>query len=329
MTGRAPRARWAARLGSALIVATLAGCAQLVPQTIALRTGWPKGVPQTVELRNVPFFPQKEYECGPAALATVLAASGVAVTPDPLVKEVYLPARHGSLQLEMLAAARRYGRVSYQLAPRYDDLLRELAAGNPVVVLQEIGLFPGLPDWHYAVVNGFDYPSGTVYLRSGTDPRQKMPFTYFERTWMKSNYWAMVATPPDRIPATATEDGWLRALIAFSRTEQGEPLTRGYEAALRRWPDNVAAAVGLANQYHAHGAIAQSVKVLRQAHERHPDSVVVLNNLAQALSDEGRQHEALALIDKIGNRPTPFAAQVNSTRQLILQRLAQQKTGSR
>ncbi|HKB52378.1 MAG TPA: hypothetical protein VKD22_00145, partial [Ramlibacter sp.] len=110
MTGRAPRARWAARLGSALIVATLAGCAQLVPQTIALRTGWPKGVPQTVELRNVPFFPQKEYECGPAALATVLASSGVAVTPDPLVKDVYLPARRGSLQLEMLAAARRYGR---------------------------------------------------------------------------------------------------------------------------------------------------------------------------------------------------------------------------
>lgn len=329
MSGRAQLARSAARLGGALLLAALAGCAQMVPQTIALRTDWPQGVPQSSEIPNVPFFPQKEYECGPAALATALAASGVPVTPDPLVSQVYLPARKGSLQLEMLATPRRYGRVSYQLAPRYGDMLREVAAGNPVVVLQEIGLFPGVPDWHYAVVNGFDHPSGTIYLRSGTNPRQEMPFTYFERTWMKSHYWAMVTTPPDRIPVTATEEGWMRALLAFARVEQGEPLKRGYAAALKRWPDDLTAAVGLANQYHAHGELAQSVQVLRDAHQRHPDSVVVTNNLAQALSDDGRQHEALAVIDKIGDQHNPFAAQVRSTRQLILQRMSQRKSGSR
>jgi hypothetical protein len=329
MTGRAQAARWTARLAGALFVVLAAGCAQLVPQTIALRADWPAGVPRTVEWRDVPFFAQNEYQCGPAALATVLANSGVRVTPDDLVKDVYLPSREGSLQVEMLAAPRRHGRVSYRLAPRYGDMLREVAAGNPVIVLQEIGLFPGVPDWHYAVVNGFDYPSGTLYLRSGTDPRQQMPFTYFERTWMKSNYWAMVATPPDRIPATATEDGWLRALIAFARVERGEPLTRGYAAALARWPDNVAAAVGLANQYHAHGRLAQAEKVLRDAQGRHPDSVIVANNLAQALSDEGRQAEALALIEKVSDPRNPFAAEVRSTRHLIQQRIAQQKSGSR
>src|SRR5206468_2229720 len=102
------------------------------------------------------------------------------------------------------------------------------AAGNPVVVLQEIGLFPGVPEWHYAVINGFDYPSGTLYLRSGTKRRLEMPFTAFERTWMKSGYWAEVVTLPDRIPVTATEESWLRALLAFARVESGEPLTRGY-----------------------------------------------------------------------------------------------------
>ncbi len=329
MSGRADAARWAARLAGALSFALLAGCAQLVPQTIALRSDWPPGVPQTIELRDVPFFPQTEYQCGPAALATVLAASGAAVTPEPLVKQVYLPARQGSLQIEMLAAPRTYGRVSYPLAPRYGDMLREVAAGNPVVVLQEIGLFPGVPEWHYAVVNGFDYASGTLFLRSGTEPRQQMPFTYFERTWMKSGYWAMVVTPPERIPATAAEDAWLKALVAFGRVEHGEPLTRGYAAALKRWPDNVVAAVGLANQYHAQGAMAQAVKVLRDAQQRHPDSVVIVNNLAQALSDQGRHGEALAVIDKVRDPRTPFAAEVRSTRQLILQRMAQQKTGNR
>jgi hypothetical protein len=37
------------------------------------------------------------------------------------VPQVYLPARKGSLQVEMLAAARRHGLVSYQLAPSKVD----------------------------------------------------------------------------------------------------------------------------------------------------------------------------------------------------------------
>ena len=103
--------RWRAWVLLAALV-LLGGCAQLVPQTVALRTGWPAGVPQSVELAGVPFFPQDDYQCGPAALATVLAHSGVRVTPEALVPQVYLPARHGSLQVEMLAAARRHDRVA-------------------------------------------------------------------------------------------------------------------------------------------------------------------------------------------------------------------------
>lgn len=328
MSGRAI-ARSTARLAGALLLALAAGCAQLVPQTIALRTDWPAGVPQSVELTGVPFFPQDEYQCGPAALATVLVHSGVAIAPEPLVREVYLPSRHGSLQAEMVATPRRHGRISYPLAPRYGDLLREVASGNPVVVLQEIGYLPLVPKWHYAVVNGFDYPSGTVWLRSGTERRQAMPFTAFERTWMKSGYWAMVVTAPDRIPVTATEQGWLAAVLAFARSEQGEPLTRAYAATLKRWPDSLPAAVGLANQHHARGAIAESVAVLRAARRKHPQSAVVANNLAQALSDLGRQQEALALIDQVADPAHPFAAEVRATRELILQRIGRQKSGNR
>lgn len=310
-----------------LLLALLAGCAQMVPQTVGLRSGWPEGVAQTVELAAVPFFPQVDYQCGPAALATVLSYSGVKITPEPLVSQVYLPSRQGSLQIEMLAAPRRYGRVSYQLAPRYADLLREVAAGNPVVVLQDVG--PMFTQWHYAVVNGFDYPSGTLYLRSGTKARQEMPFTAFEREWMKSGYWAMVVAPPDRIPVTATEQGWMAAVLAMARAGDGAAATKAYAAALKRWPDNLPAAIGLANQYHARGALSETVAVLRAAQQKHPQSVIVINNLAQALSDQGRHAEALAQVDKASDPQSPFAAEVRSTRQLIMQRIAQQKTGNR
>ena len=93
-------------------VLLLSGCAALWPQTAELREALPQGLPERVELKEVPFFPQTEYQCGPAALATALAAAGVKVTPEDLVSQVYLPERKGSLQIEMLAAARRHGLVS-------------------------------------------------------------------------------------------------------------------------------------------------------------------------------------------------------------------------
>lgn len=322
------KGRWWRHAALCNLLAVLAGCAQLVPQTIALRTGWPDGVPRHAQLTQVPFFPQDDYQCGPAALATTLAYSGVSVTPEALVDQVWLPGRRGSLQLEMLATPRRYDRVALRLSAHYPDLLREIAAGNPVLVLQDVGMVA--TQWHYAVVNGFDYPSGTLFLRSGTRARQEMPFTAFERSWMKSSYWAMVVVPPDRIPVTATPDAWLAAVLAMARTAQPPAVTAAYAAALERWPDNLAAAVGLANQHHGRGAMMEAAAVLRTALRRHPESAIVQNNLAQVLSDQGRHGEALLQLERAGNDPqAPFASELRATRQLIVQRMEQQNAGAR
>jgi hypothetical protein len=311
--------RWARRFTLWAAVLLLAGCGTLIPQTVGLRTDWPDGVPRQVELAQVPFFPQNEYQCGPAALATAMNFSGVSISPEALVREVWLPSRRGSLQLEMLAAPRRHGLVSYRIEPRYGDLLREVAAGNPVVVLQDVGMM--LPEWHYAVVNGFDYESGTILLRSGLQRRQEMPFSYFERTWLAGSYWAMVVTTPDRIAATATEERWLEALLGLARGGNAEAAIKGYRAALARWPESLPAAVGLANQLHARGSLDEAAGVLRTALKRFPQSVILLNNLAQTLSDQGRNREAMALIRQADDPKSPFAGEVRATRQLIEGRL--------
>jgi hypothetical protein len=314
--------RWARRLTGWAAVFLLAGCSTLVPQTFALRTDWPAGVTRQADIPQVPFFPQADYQCGPAALAMSLTYSGRPVHPDSLVDEVWVPTRQGSLQVEMLAAPRRHGRISYRLEPRYADLLREVAAGNPVIVLQDIGLMsPMVPQWHYAVVNGFDYATGTIFLRSGLQMRQQMPFTAFERTWMRSGYWAMVVLPPDRIAASATEARWLESLSGLARGGDVDATVQGYATALRQWPDSLPAAIGLANQLHTRGALAEAAGVLGDALQRHPQSVIVLNNLAQTLSDLGRQGEALELIQRAGSSQTPFASEVRATRQLIEERM--------
>ena len=312
--------RWARRLTLwAAVLLLVPGCTTLIPQTVELRTGWPAGLARQVELAQVPFYPQQDYQCGPAALAMTMNAGGARVTPESLVPEVWLPARHGSLQLEMLAAPRRHGMVSYRLQPRYADLLREVAAGNPVLVLQDVGML--LSQWHYAVVNGFDYSTGSLFLRSGLQRRQEMPFSFFERTWLPGGYWAMVVTQPDRIPVTATEERWLEALLGLARGGDADATVRGYRAALARWPDSLPAAVGLANHLHAKGSLADAAGVLRTALRKNPQSVILLNNLAQTLSDQGNNREALALIDRAADGQSPFASEVRATRQLIEGRL--------
>jgi tetratricopeptide (TPR) repeat protein len=301
----------------------LSGCASMWPQTAELRRALPQGLPERAELRAVPFFPQEEYQCGPAALATVLAAAGVKVTPEELVPQVYLPERKGSLQVEMLAAARRHNLVSYQLAPRFEDLLRELTAGNPVIVLQNLGVADG---WHYAVAVGYDYDAGMLVLRSGTTERELMPFTVHEVVWKRSNYWAMVALAPDRIAATADESRWLSAVTAMERAGNAASARLAYGSFLQRWPGNVSAAIGLANSHYALGALPEAERVLRDAMKRAPDSVIVLNNLAQTLSDQGKNEEALPLIERAveraGGPGSPYSKAVLETRDTIRRRLS-------
>jgi tetratricopeptide (TPR) repeat protein len=318
--------RNARRLAGVFILSVAAGCASLMPQTKELaKGGLPAGLPEKVELTHVPFFPQAEYQCGPAALATALAAAGAKVTAEALIPQVYIPERKGSLQVEMLAAARRHGMVSYALAPRFEDLLREIAAGTPVIVLQNLGVFSA--GWHYAVAVGYDYAGGRLVLRSGTNEREVLPFAAHEVVWMRSGYWAMVALPPDRIPASAEEKSWLNAIAAFERAGNAPGARVAYKNFIARWPENVNAYIGLANTHHALGELAAAEAVLREAARRDPQSVVVLNNLAQTLSDLGRDEEALPLIERAYAAGGPFASAVQKTRDGILKKLGREAGG--
>jgi Tfp pilus assembly protein PilF len=135
----------------------------------------------------------------------------------------------------------------------------------------------------------------------------------------------MVALPPDRIPATAQEGPWLGAISALERTGDARAARIGYQTFLGRWPDNVNASVGLANSHYAVGELPEAEAVLRKAATRAPDAVVVLNNLAQTLSDQGRNAEALPIIERAVAAGGPFAPAAQKTREGILQKLGDKR----
>ena len=271
--------------------ASLAGCAGLVVpgprQSLATA-----GLPARHELAQVPFHPQTEYQCGPAALATVLEYAGAARTPQQLVEQVYVPARKGSLQPEMLGATRRAARLPYVLAPSLQDLLREVAAGHPVLVLQNLR-WDLLPQWHYAVVVGYDLEQGEVVLRSGTERRLLMSLDAFDRSWARAERWAFVALPPDQLPATAAEHAYVATASALERVapEAGQ---RAYERALAAWPGNLFARMALGNAAYRRGDLASAQSAYRQATVDHPQAADAWNNLAQVLHELSQPAEAHA-----------------------------------
>lgn len=244
----------------------------------------------TVELANTPFFAQTQYQCGPAALATVLVSDGVAVTPEQLIPQVYVPELRGSLQEEMIAATRRYDRVPYLLNPSLNSILTEVAAGTPVLVMQNL-LLRIWPKWHYAVVVGYDSDSDSILLRSGTKERLSMKRVRFEATWNRADSWAMVAVEPHAIPATANPNNWLRAVSAFEELGRADIARTAYESAVMAWPDHALSWQALANAKYAMGDLIGAESALREALIHQP-SAGGYNNLAHVLYRLGCLSEA-------------------------------------
>ena len=270
----------------------LGGCISL-PQSEALRDNPPAGLPPRVELTQVPFHLQDDFLCGPASLAMVFNAAGVAANVESVTPMVYLPGRQGSLQTEMLGATRRVGLVAYPLAPRLEDLLREVAAGTPVVVLLNLSI-KLMPVWHYAVIVGYDLDKREVIVRSGKRARDEWSFAFLEFFWRDSDYWSMLALAPGRVPASAREADFAGAVAALEQAGRRLEARESYRALLTRWPENLVGLIGLGNVEYNLKDMAAAERAFRRASEAHPKSAVAFNNLAHVLGLLGRLPEAEA-----------------------------------
>lgn len=288
------------------------GCAGFYTSAILKKTG---GIPSRFELDAVPFSPQKAYQCGPAALAEALQYSGLEITPENLTHEVFTPDKKGSFQTALIGAARRNGRIAYVLSGQ-EDLFREIAAGNPVIVLLNLGL-SWYPVWHYAVVIGYDLAEKTVVLRSGNTAREVLSFWVFGNTWARSHHWGIVILRPDQFPAVVKEDRFTEAVFGLEKARRFGDAIDGYRTALIRWPDNLPALMGIGNCYYALGELQNAETAFRKAIRVHPESGSAYNNLAQVLFELGRKKEALESARKAISLGGPLSSAYQKTLEQI------------
>ena len=298
-------------IAAALIVA---GCAVRGPVLAPAATG----AGGRVELESTPFFPQERYQCGPAALATVLSAAGVDVTADSLVPEVYIPGRAGSLQAELVAATRRHDRLPYILPPTLDALLATLDGGLPVLVMQKQGAGP-FPGWHYAVVVGYDASRDHFVLRSGTEQRKELSARHFLATWDRAERWALVAVQPGALPPAPDFARYMEAAAGLEAVGLLDAAALAYEAAARGWPAESLPQFALANLAYARGDLAAAERGFHAAVRLNPQDAAARNNRAEALRALGcptlarREIEVARMLAAGG----PLSATVEATARAI------------
>ena len=277
----------------ALLTLAVAGCA--TPQTDALIKA-PGTLPLRATVSDVPFFPQENLYCGPAALATVLNWSGVSTDPETVAAHIYTPGRQGTLQNDILAGARRAGRLAVPVSS-LRDLMGEIAAGHPVLVFQNLS-FDWYPQWHYAVAVAYDLKRNQITLRSGRDAQRMTALNTFERTWQRGGDWAVVILRPDDLPENAKPDAISRATAGLERAGRMQEAAAAYSAMLSRWPDNYGALMGLGNVQYKMGDLRSSETAFRRAITTQPDRAEAWNNLAYVLAAEGRREEAIRAAQK-------------------------------
>lgn len=289
----------------------VSGCATRGPTLEPLAAA---GLPPHVDLDSTPFHPQRRYQCGPAALATVLEASGAMVTADQLAAEVFLPGRQGSLQAELVASARRHGRVPYVLPPTSDALFATVAGGAPVLVLQKLGAGP-IPGWHYAVLVGYDAAESLVLLRSGTTRRKSMPADQFLATWERAGRWAMVALPPGELPPVPDFASYMTAAAGLEAVGRAADAQLAYEAAVREWPDRSLPRLALANLAVARDDLGAAERGFSAAVQIDPADAAARNNRAEVLRRMGCSTAAGREVGRaqVAAAGGPLAASVAST----------------
>lgn len=260
-----------------MIAFLLVGCASATPQADALFMQ-ELAFPNSAMIPDVPFIQQREGYCGPATLAMVLRWAGRDVSADSLASQVFTPGLKGSLQSDMISASRRIGMMALPIEGM-SALLEEVHAGHPVIIFENLSV-SWLPQWHYAVVIGYDLPNRKIIMHSGPEAFKQWDIQTFERSWILGNYWGLVVLPPEQLARTPSELAHSAAASALESIGQDQSAGKAYRRILQQWPKSLVARVGLANIEYKRKNYRDALELLRKASLEHPESKVVHHNLS-------------------------------------------------
>jgi len=279
-------------LWTGLLIA-LTGC-QTPPQT-KLLLAEPPAIARQHLIPQVPFYPQQEYFCGPTTLSEVAGFYGLEKDPATIAPTTFISGLQGTLQIEMSAATRQLGLIAYAQRGSMSQLLSLVAENIPVIVLQNNAL-AWLPQWHYAVVIGYDLQSKEVILHTGVTEAHRLNFSTFERTWARGSYWLLAMLPADKSSPQLDPFIYTKASQDLLSTQQVNSGITALKTATSQWPDYWLPYFLLGNHYFSSQPLV-AAQWFEKGLAFAPQEISYLNNYAVLLSEQGCQAKAITLIE--------------------------------
>ncbi len=140
--------------------------------------------PSTI-IPGVPFFKQKQYNCGPAALACVYNFLGVQQDAELISKRIYSRKQKGSLNLQLLIDAREQGLTATMYSGSFDKIKDAVDSQTPLTLM----ISEGGKSLHYVVVVGYEgHDLSTILAHDGYEPYRRYEREELEKKWRATGY---------------------------------------------------------------------------------------------------------------------------------------------
>lgn len=140
---------------------------------------------------DVPFYPQEEFQCGPAALASVMNFWGRSLQPGEIAADIFSKNARGTLNLDMVLYASGMGFKTLHGKMTLEQIRQNIYSGVPVMVLLDRGFWV-VKKGHYVVVAGYSDNAGELIVHDGLQRNRRISEADFLRQWNRSGQWGLV-----------------------------------------------------------------------------------------------------------------------------------------
>lgn len=176
------------------------GTACLLLLLVAL-PAWPApgacGLPAEVVLPWTPVRALLPDYCGPAALTNVLRHWGHPADQATIGRAVFDNRRRGTLAGDLILAARQAGFEATSRRGSRNELRRWLAAGFPVIVLQDLSARDRRG--HFRIVVGYSDAKRKFLVCDCTESSLcSLDYEQFDDLWFHFDNWCLLVAPPEK-----------------------------------------------------------------------------------------------------------------------------------
>jgi ABC-type bacteriocin/lantibiotic exporter with double-glycine peptidase domain len=190
--------RWAGPLFLSLFLLSPAGCTAVSLDDVLKAARADPGGEKGSFIDGVPFFPQDELMCGPAALASVLNFYGRKVDLQEVSQKVYHSRLKGSLTMDLLIYAKERGFEVLYYKGGLEDLKARVRENSPIIVFLNLG-FDLYPVGHYMVVVGYNEEMEVVVAHSGTTRGKVIRYRALIDDWEKTGFSTLLIKPKQQV----------------------------------------------------------------------------------------------------------------------------------